>query len=94
MDLILNHAAEIALRTLGDEDRRRVHVWLGYLKNWEEDKDVRSRSRKLDVPDLEDVYVLTTSSDLRLFFILRPSQIEVIDIARRDALLKTIRHAS
>lgn len=88
MKLVLNHPAEIALSTLGDEDRRKVSAWFDYLRNWESDPFVRSRSRKLDANGAENAYVLRTSTDLRVFFILHPDQIEVIDIARRESLEK------
>jgi len=93
MELALNHAAEIALRTLGDEDRRKMQVWFDYLRNWDTDEFVRSRSRKLNVPGPEDIYVLQTSTDLRIFFVLHADRIEIIDIARH-ATLTTVRQAS
>jgi len=93
MDLALSHPAEIALRTLGDEDRRKIHAWLDYLRRWESDAFVRSKSRKLDLKGQEDVYVLRTSTDLRLFFTLHNGRIEVIDIARRESL-NAVGHAS
>jgi hypothetical protein len=93
MNLVLSHAAEIALRTLGDEDRRKVHAWFDYLKNWDNDQFVRSKSRKLELPGSDEVYVLKTTTDLHLFFILHPNHIEIIDIARSDSL-QTVSQAS
>ena len=86
MDLIISHPAEIALNTLGEDDRRKIHAWFDHLRNWETDQFVQSKSRKLDLAGDESVYVLRTSTDLRLFFILGSDRIEVIDIARRDSL--------
>ena len=91
MNLILSDAAEIALRTLGDEDRRKVFAWFDYLRNWESDPFVRDRSRRLNGTGAEDLRVLRTSTDLRVFFVLRPDQIEVVDIARRETLEKVSR---
>jgi hypothetical protein len=85
MNLVVSPSAEIALRTLGDEDRRKIFAWFGYLRNWENDPFVQSKSRKLDVAG-EDVYLLKTSTDIRIFFTIRVDGIEVIDIARRDSL--------
>ena len=86
MNVIVSDAAEIALRTLGDEDRRKVFAWFGYLRNWESDPFVQSRSRKVQTTGAEDLRVLRTSTDLRIFFVLHPQQIEVVDIARRETL--------
>ena len=93
MEVVVNHAADIAMRSLGDEDRRKVSAWFDYLRNWENDPFVRSKSRKLKLPEPENVYVLRTSTDIRLFFTLSEDRIEVIDIARRESLV-TIGQAS
>ena len=93
MNVILSHAAEIALRTLGDEDRRKVHAWVDHLKGWDQDSFVQSKAQKLNLPQADNVYVLRTSTDLHIFFILEEDRIEVIDIARGDSL-ERVRHAS
>jgi len=93
MDVTLSHAAEIALGSLGEKDRRRVHAWCDHLKNLENDPHMKSRSRRLDVPGHQNIYVLRTSTDLRLFYVKHADRIEVIDIARRDSL-QTIAEAS
>ena len=61
MQVELTHAAEIALRTLGDDDRRRVRAWCDHLRNWERDETIRARARRLNVPGHTGVYVLTTT---------------------------------
>ena len=81
MNVVVNHAAQIALATLTDEDRRRVHAWFDHLKNWDHDETVRSNSKRLSVAGEDNVYVLRTTTDLRIFFVLRKESIEVIDIA-------------
>jgi hypothetical protein len=86
MQVELTHAAEIALRTLGDDDRRHVHAWCDRLRDWEHDEAIRSRARRLDVPGLADVYVLTTTTDLRIFFTVGVDRIEVTDIAFQESL--------
>ncbi len=93
MNVTLSHAAEIAVRTLVDEDRRKVHAWIDCLKKWEQDAFVQSKAQKLILPQVDNVYVLRTSADLHIFFILEANRIEVIDIARGDSL-ERVRHAS
>lgn len=93
MNVILSHAAEIALRTLGEEDRRKIYAWVDHLKRWEDDTFVQSRAQRLELPQADNVYVLKTSTDLRIFFVLEQDRIEVIDLARRDSL-EIVRHAS
>lgn len=93
MNLEIGHAADIALQTLGDEDRRKVFAWFDHLRNWENDDFVRSKSVRLNLPDSPNVYLLRTSTDIRLFFLLHADHIEVIDIARNDSL-RTMRQAS
>ncbi len=74
----------IALRTLGDEDRRRVTSWFDRLWNWENDEFVRSRAQRLASD--ENVYALRTGGDFRIFFSLAENRIVILDIARREAL--------
>lgn len=70
-----------AIRTLDESERRKVFAWLQHLENWENDEHVRKMS-KLTI--YQDVYVLNTSDDIRIFFKLDlPNQeISVIDIAK------------
>lgn len=84
MDVLMNQPARMALSMLGGDDRRRVMVWLDYLKRWHEDEFVRSHSKKLDTAD--DVFVFRTSSDFRIFFTVADDHIEVLDITRAEAL--------
>ena len=86
MNVILTQPVEIALRTLGEEDRLRVTAWFEHLKHWEKDDYVRRRSQKLN-PD-EEVYVLKTNTDLRIFFRLEQDRIEILDIARKDTIIQ------
>jgi hypothetical protein len=83
MNVILTQPVEIALRTLGEENRKNVLAWLDHLKNWETDEYIRSH--KLDVDD--DVYVLKANMDFRVFLKLESSRIVVLDIARRETIL-------
>jgi mRNA-degrading endonuclease RelE of RelBE toxin-antitoxin system len=85
MNVVLTQPVEIALRSLSDEDRRKMAAWLDHLKNWENDPHVRKQSHKLD--STEGVYVLRTSTDLRIFFSLQEDQIVVLDIARKGTIM-------
>jgi hypothetical protein len=86
MKVIQTAPVQIALRTLGDEDRRRVWAWFDHLGNWENDSFVREHSRKLS--SATDVYVLKPSEDdFRIFFRLKDDQIEILDIATKAAIL-------
>jgi hypothetical protein len=84
MNVILTQPVEFALRTLGEEDRRRVTAWFDHLKNWENDSFVRARSHKLELPG--NVYVLQTSTDFRIFFTFAKDEIVVLDVASRATL--------
>ena len=85
MNIISTQAVDIALSTLREEDRRRMTAWFEHLKNWETDEFVRKRSHKLN--DEEDVYVLKTNTDLRIFFKLEKRDIVLLDIAHKDTIL-------
>ena len=85
MQVEFSRAADWQLRTL-EEDRAEVNAWCDRLRHWEDDQDLRSRSRLLNVPGQGKTYLLATNSDYRLFFILHADRIEVIDIAHKDTL--------
>jgi len=86
MNVVLTQPVEIALRTLSDEDRQKMSAWLDHLKNWENDPHVRKQAHEL--ASSEGVYVLRTSTDLRVFFSLQQDQIVVLDIARQGTIMK------
>jgi hypothetical protein len=74
-------AVEAAVRTLSDDERRRVFAWFTHLGNWENDEHTRQISK----PTIDkDVYVLNTSDDLRIFFSLDAANqlITILDIAK------------
>ena len=84
MHMTLTPPVEIALRTLGDEDRQKVGAWFDHLKNWENDPFVREHSLKLAAT--ENIYLLKTSSDFRIFFRLEKDRIVILDIATKGTL--------
>lgn len=84
MQVIISEPAAIAIRTLSDDDQRRVEAWCNQLANWETDAFVRERAHALEMD--ETVLVLRTSTDIRLFFTVEKDRIVVLDVARKDAL--------
>lgn len=87
MQIATELPVEIALRTLDEDDRRRVTALIQALENWENDQSLRDRSQRLDTAD--DIYVLKTSTDLRIFFrvLLDRGKIVVLDIANKKTIL-------
>lgn len=85
MNITILPPVQIALRTLSDRERRQVLAWLDNLKNWENDQTVRDNSHQLE--DSDNVYVLKTTSDIRIFFRLEASRITVLDIATKSTIL-------
>jgi mRNA-degrading endonuclease RelE of RelBE toxin-antitoxin system len=77
---------EIALRTLGEDDRQKVLAWFDHLRNWETDPYVREHSRKLN--SAENVYVLKAGTDIRIFYRLEQDTIVVLDIANKSTIDK------
>ncbi len=87
MQVVITEPVTIALRTLGEDERRRVTSWFDHLKNWDKDEFVRSRSHRLTSD--ENVYVLHTSSDIRIFFSLDDGRIVIRDLATKDTLQRS-----
>ena len=76
---------EVALRTLDDANRRGVQSWISHLANWDNDAFVRSHSHSLG--SVEGVYILKTSTDLRIFFRIDGNTLTILDIAKRQSIL-------
>ena len=83
--LLLSPEVEIALRTLDPESVRRVNAWFACLQRWDTDEVVRENSDPLE--DMPGVYVLRTTTDLRIFFRIDGDTITILDIARKAAIL-------
>jgi mRNA-degrading endonuclease RelE of RelBE toxin-antitoxin system len=90
MQVMLSERVTTALSTLSRDDRERVHTWFGYLRNWEEDPFVRSRSVTLNVQG-QSVYMFRTSTEVRIFYTvdLQSKTVYVIDIATKDTILSS-----
>jgi hypothetical protein len=78
-------AVDIALSSLAPDEVRKVHAWFDYLKRYDEDELVRKNS--IPLPGHEDVYVLRTTTDIRIFFKLDGDTITVLDVAEKRAIL-------
>ena len=83
--IVLSEDAEFTLRTLDPAGVRRVKSWFTYLKRWDTDEAVRQNSGPLE--DMPGVYVLRTTTDLRIFFRIDGDTITILDIAKLAAIL-------
>ncbi len=81
MKVSKQRSVDAAIRTLSEEERRKVSAWLLHLENWENDEQVRKMSKRTIY---QDVYVLNTADDIRIFFKLdiQNNEISIIDIAK------------
>ncbi len=84
MKAVRTSAADIALRSLTEDDRRRVIALLQQLDHWEVDAGLRRLARAL--PTSPNVFVLKTTTDLLIFFQVEDDRIEVLDIAARASI--------
>jgi hypothetical protein len=87
MNVTVAEPAQIVLRNASDDDRRRVWAWIDNLRRWETDPFVQQHSKKLDAG--ENVYMLLTSTDLRIFFSVEKDTITVLDVARRATIISS-----
>ena len=86
MQTVTTPPVDIALRTMDADDVRRVHAWVDQLRNWDADEYVRSHSHKL--VGLPGVYLLKTSTDLRIFFFrIDGETITIPDIEKKSAII-------
>ncbi len=85
MNVTVAEPAQIALRNLSDDDRRRVWAWIDNLKRWESDPFVQQHAKKLDAGD--NTYMLLTSTEFRLFFSLEKDAITVLDVAKKATII-------
>jgi hypothetical protein len=76
---------DIALRTLDDDGRQRVHAWFDQLRNWDGDETVRENSYPLK--DIPGVYVLRTNTDFRIFFKIEGDTITILDISKKQTIM-------
>jgi mRNA-degrading endonuclease RelE of RelBE toxin-antitoxin system len=85
--VVLAPAVEIAMRTLDPDGVRRVNAWFSYLERWDTDEAVQRNSKQLH--DLPGVYVLRTTTDIRIFFKIDGDTVTVLDVAKKAAIMTT-----
>jgi hypothetical protein len=85
MNVLQTPPVEIALRTLGPEDQQEVLAWFDHLKNWEHDAFLRNHAKQVNSSD--NVYVLKTSGDFRIFFRLEQGRIVILDLATKATIM-------
>ena len=83
--VVLAPDVEIAMRTLDPDGVRRVHAWFTYLERWDTDEVVRKNSQQLR--DIPGVYVMRTTTDIRIFFRIDGDTVTVLDVAKKAAIL-------
>jgi mRNA-degrading endonuclease RelE of RelBE toxin-antitoxin system len=83
--VVLAPAVEIAMRTLDPDGVRRVHAWFSYLERWDTDEVVRRNSEQLQ--EMPGVYVMRTTTDIRIFFRIDGDTVTVLDVAKKAAIL-------
>ena len=90
MQVMLSNRVQTALSTLSHDDRERVNTWFGYLRNWEEDAFVKSRSVTLNVQG-QSVCMFRTSTEVRIFYTVdeQSKTVYVIDLATKDTILSS-----
>ena len=83
--VVLAPAVEIAMRTLDADGARGVHACFSYLERWDTDEFVRRNSQQL--PEMPGVYVMRTTTDIRIFFRIDGDTVTVLDVAKKAAIL-------
>src|SRR5580693_4032602 len=77
-------AVDLSMSSLDPDGVRRVQAWFDYLKRWDEDEVVRKNS--LPLPGHQGIFVLKTTTDIRIFFRIDGDTITVLDIAKQSAI--------
>ena len=88
--VVTTPAVDLALRTLGPDEVRRIHAWFDHLANWDGDPFVRENSHAL--AEVPGVRVFRTSTDTRIFFTIEGDTITVLDVANKQAIMTTAAH--
>lgn len=88
--IVTSLAVDIALNTLTPERLRQVHAWFDHLANWDSDSFVRDNSYSLS--EMPGVRVFRPNSDYRIFFKIEDETITILDLAKRESILRTFAH--
>jgi hypothetical protein len=83
LNLVLSDDAEMALSSLGDDDRRRVSGLLENLRRGRDDERVRFHSVAVATMPYHFAW---QAGDWLIFFRQGESEVEVLSILRKDAL--------
>ncbi len=89
-NVVTTPEVDLALRTLNSDEARRVHAWFLHFANWDNDSFLQANSHVLE--DIPGVRVLRTGSDLRIFFSIEGNTITILDVAKKQAILRTGSH--
>ena len=79
-------AVERSMSFVDPDGVQRVQAWFDYLTRWDEDEAVRKNS--LPLPGHPGVYMLKTTTDIRVFFRIDGDTVTVLDVASREAIIK------
>jgi hypothetical protein len=82
--VVISPTVEIAVRSLDPDGVRRVNAWFDYLQRWDEDEVVRKNSVPLD--SIPGVYMMRTTTDVRIFFRIDGDTVTVLDVAKTPAI--------
>ena len=85
--VVISPTVEIAMGSLDPDGIRRLNGWFDCLRRWDEDEVVRRNSVPLD--SIPGVYVMITTTDLRIFFRIDGDTVTVLDVATTGAILTT-----
>jgi hypothetical protein len=83
--VILAPDVQIAMRTLDPDGVRRLHAWFSYLERWDTDEAVQKNSVQLK--EMPGVYLMRTTTDIRIFFRIDGDTVTVLDVAKKAAIL-------
>src|SRR5438445_3932147 len=83
--VVISPGVEIAMLSLAPDGVRRLHSWFEHLQRWDEDEVVRKNSVPLE--SVPGVYVMRTTTDIRIFFRINGDTVTVLDVAKTPAIL-------
>jgi hypothetical protein len=83
--VVISPSVEIAMRPLDANGARQLNALFDNLRRWDEDEALRRNSILLD--SIPGVYVLRTTTDIRIFFRIDGDTITLLDVAKTPAIL-------
>ena len=78
------NAAYTAISSLAADEKIKVRGLVQSLGNWENDEHLQKVSRRLSGHD--DIYALSTTSDLQIIYCIGEDTIRVLDVVRTETL--------